>query len=132
MDRRNDIQQVTEEGGCSAGANGYNDPIPVSLLDRTGNHPLEDIMGLSLDGDDLWVAARDGVYRVKGMEKKEWDPKITITNAPSSSFFRPIFVGDRVKIEWQSPRDLAADLAQVCPVQGPREQNRSWRQSRSE
>ncbi len=89
---------------------------PVILRDRDGNLEARDIMGLSRDGDVLWVAARDGVYRVKGLEEGEWHPKITIT-APKpkpkpllslSSFFSlPIFAGDPVTIEWNSPTDLA-------------------------
>ena len=66
-----------------------------------------DVRGLSQNGDTLWIAAKDGVYRLNGLEARAWHPTIVLVEKPTSSFFSPIFQGKSVPIRWKNVKNLA-------------------------
>ena len=67
----------------------------------------QDVRGLSRNGDTLWIAATDEVYRVNGINGGTWSPMVVLTAAPTSSFFGPLFEYKPVPIKWKKPKNLA-------------------------
>jgi hypothetical protein len=66
----------------------------------------EEVNGLLLDNDRLWVVASTKLYRIAGFQRQPWNPTVVLTETPPGGFSKPIFPNETVSLGWKTPGNL--------------------------